>query len=179
MVDVVEKLKGGDRRSIGRSAEVVQDILNDASLFEKVLFGMLHEDPLVRMRAADVVEKVTIQHPQYLQAYKDLILVKIAMIRQQEVRWHVAQILPRLKMNQEEVQAAVEILKIYLEDDSRIVRTFAMDSLAYFAESDPALESWAIALIEEMVEDGSPAMQSRGRKLLLRLKEMGNKDRQA
>jgi hypothetical protein len=30
-----------------------------------------------------------------------------------------------------------------------------------------------VTLIEEMVEGGSPAMQSRGRKLLARLKEIG------
>jgi hypothetical protein len=98
-------------------------------------------------------------------------LEKIARVKQQEVRWHAAQIFPRLELNQSEADVAIEHLKAYLWDDSRIVRTFAMDSLAQFAERDPTLEPWVLTLIEEMVEDGSPAMQARGRKLLARLKE--------
>jgi uncharacterized protein (DUF2336 family) len=98
-------------------------------------------------------------------------LEKISLVQQQEVRWHAAQIFPRLHLNQSETDLAIEHLKTYLQDDSRIVRTFAMDSLAQFAERDPSLDPWVVDLIEEMVEDGSPAMQARGRKLLARLKD--------
>ena len=63
-----------------------------------------------------------------------------------------------------------------MSDESRIVRTFAMDSLAYFAERDPTLEAWVITLIEDLVEDGSPALKSRGEKLLRKLKGVGKKD---
>jgi hypothetical protein len=171
MTKILDKLKGGDRRSIGRSEEVVQDVLNDSSQFYDLLLGMLHDDPVVQMRAADAVEKITASHPEYLDPYKSLFLEKIARVKQQEVRWHAAQIFPRLELNQSEADVAIEHLKAYLWDDSRIVRTFAMDSLAQFAERDPTLEPWVLTLIEEMVEDGSPAMQARGRKLLARLKE--------
>ena len=176
MTDILDKLKGGDRRSIGRSAEVVKDVLEDPNLFDSVMLGMLHEDPVVRMRSADVVEKVTIQHPQYLSVYKELIMEQITRVEQKEVRWHVAQLLPRLDLDPGETQAAIQILKSYLNDDSRIVRTFAMESLAHFVEIDPAIEPWIISLIEEMVEDGTPAMKSRGRKLLALLKDLGKED---
>jgi hypothetical protein len=66
MEDIILKLAGGDRRSIGRSDEV----LADPSLFDVLFKGMLHEDPLVRMRAADAVEKITARHPEYLQPHK-------------------------------------------------------------------------------------------------------------
>ncbi len=59
MSDILEKLKGGDRRSIGRVNEVVSDVINNAALFDSVFNGMLNDDPIVRMRAADAVEKVT------------------------------------------------------------------------------------------------------------------------
>jgi hypothetical protein len=176
MTDILKKLTGGDLRPIGRVAEVVQDILDDPDLFECVLRGMLNEDPIIRMRSADVVEKITSQHPQYLSPHKDLILKKIAGISQKEVRWHVVQLLPRLNMDPDETQIAVEILKNYLNDDSRIVRTFAMDSLTHFVEANPTLEPWIISLIEELVEDGSPSMRARGRKLLTRLKALGKDD---
>jgi len=170
MQDIIKKLQGGDRRSTGRSEEIVLEVLDHPDLFDELIHAILLEDPVVRMRAADAVEKISIENQGYLQPYKDLILNEIAEIKQQEVRWHIAQILPRLELNMEETERAIEILKIFLRDQSRIVRTFTMDSLAYFAERDPALESWVISLIEEMVEDGSPAMKSRGKKLLARLR---------
>ena len=56
MSQVLDKLKGGDLRSIGRAEKVVQDILEDPALFAEVFEGMLDDDPQVRMRSADAVE---------------------------------------------------------------------------------------------------------------------------
>ena len=53
MERILDKLSGGDRRSIGRVDEVVADVLRDPSLFERVFDGMLSDDPIIRMRAAD------------------------------------------------------------------------------------------------------------------------------
>ena len=55
--NLLAKLQGGDRRSIGRVDEVVREVLADPSLFRLLFEGMLHEDPLIRMRAADAPEK--------------------------------------------------------------------------------------------------------------------------
>lgn len=59
MSDILSKLKGGDLRSKGKSEEVVADILNQPFLFGEVFEGMLNDDPVVRMRAADAIEKVS------------------------------------------------------------------------------------------------------------------------
>lgn len=91
MSQVLQKLKDGDLRSIGKADEAVQDILNDPQLFEEVFEGMLNDDPRVRMRSADALEKVSSKHPEYLQPFKNLLINEIAKIKQQEVRWHVAQ----------------------------------------------------------------------------------------
>lgn len=74
MERILDKLSGGDRRSIGRVDEVVADVLRDPSLFERVFDGMLSDDPIIRMRAADAVEKITAQHPEYLQHYKEKLI---------------------------------------------------------------------------------------------------------
>ncbi len=88
MVRILQKLKGGDLRSIGRAEEVVQDILNNPVLFAEVFEGMLDDDPLVRMRSADALEKVSSKHPEYLQPFKNRFISKVSQVRQQEVRWH-------------------------------------------------------------------------------------------
>jgi hypothetical protein len=169
MHDVVWKLKGGDRRSIGRSNEVVADVLNDAKLFKDVFRGMLDDDPLVSMRCADAAEKITAMRPEYLKPFKKQLLYEVAASDQQEVRWHAAQMFPRLNLTPDEKALAVEILLNYLNDGSRLVKTFALQALADFARRDPQLRNPVIDLLNNVLESGSPAMKARGRKLLAEL----------
>jgi HEAT repeat protein len=173
MTDLLKKLEGGDRRSVGRVNEVVAQVLGDPSLFEVVFDGMLSHDPLVRMRSADAVEKITAQHSEYLQPYKKKLIQQVAKIDQQEVRWHVAQMFPRLELSEEEQADVVELLLDYLNDKSKIVKTFVMQALADLAERDAGLRARVIKLLEELTTTGSPAMRSRGRKLLEKLKRYG------
>jgi hypothetical protein len=167
--DVLKKLAGGDRRSIGRVSEIVAEVLNDSSLFKVVFNGMLSDDPIIRMRSADAVEKITAKHPEYLQPYKEKLIQQVAKSDQQEVRWHVAQMFPRLELSNEEQAVIIEILLDYLNDKSKIVKTFSMQALADFAERDAGLRPQVIKLLEELTRTGSPAMRSRGRKLLEKL----------
>jgi hypothetical protein len=167
--DLLDKLTGGDRRSIGRSDEVVFDVLDHPALFDTLFHRMLSDDPLIRMRAADAVEKVTARHPEYLEPYRALLLGRVAEIEQQEVRWHVAQMLPRLTWGKEERAACVALLLRYLEDASKIVKTSAMQALADFADRDLDLLPQVLDLLQALTRTGSPAMRSRGRKLVDRL----------
>ena len=171
MHSLLQKLDGGDRRSIGRSEEVVADVLADPALFDVAFHGMRCDNPLIRMRAADAVEKITAQRPAYLRPYKSLLLDEIAAIEQQEVRWHVAQMLPRLELTEAERLRAFDILIGYLDDESRIVKTFSMQALADLAVQDAALTARVTPILEAQMRVGSPAMQSRGRKLLKKLRK--------
>jgi hypothetical protein len=76
---------------------------------------------------------------------------------------------PRLELSEEEQAVIVEILLDYLNDKSKIVKTFSMQALADFAERDAGLRPQVIKLLEELTRTGSPAMRSRGRKLLKNL----------
>lgn len=166
---LLKMLSGGDRRSIGKSEEVVALVLSQPTLFDQVFAGMQHADPLIRMRSADVVEKVTQQKPELLAPRKAMLIQHVARSEQQEVRWHVAQMFSRLNLNRSERAMVLQILITYLADKSRIVKTFAMQALADLAERDPALRPNIIKRLEQLTRTGSPAMQSRGKKLLAKL----------
>ncbi len=139
MNEIRDKLSGPDRRSIGQSDQVVAQILAEPNQFGPVFDGMLSNDPVMRMRCADVIEKVTQQHPEYLIPYKDRLIYVISQIDQHEVRWHVAQMFPRLFLTPDERRLVVKILSSYLEDQSKIVKTLSMQALADIAEQDAAL----------------------------------------
>jgi hypothetical protein len=169
MHPLLQKLTGTDRRSIGRSDEVVTEVLAEPALFDAVFEGMLATDAVLRMRSADAVEKITAQHPEYLRPYKNKLIRQVARIDQPEVRWHVAQMLSRLDLTRAERRRVVDLLAEYLTDESKIVKTFSMQALADIAEQDADLRPSILMQLQELTHTGSPAMQSRGRKLLAKL----------
>ncbi len=166
---ILRKLKGGDRRSIGRSNEVVADVIADPMLFGAVFSGLLSDDPLLRARSADAIEKVTVRHPEYLRPYRTKLIGPLAHLDQKEVRWHVAQILPRIHWNQTERQQVLDVLMEYLNDQSSIVKTFAMQALADLVRQAPELRPTVLVHLRELTATGTPAMKARGRKLLTQL----------
>ena len=171
MSEILQKLRGGDLRSIGRAEEVVQDILRSPSLFGEVFDGMLNDDPLIRMRSADALEKVSSKHPEYLKPYKTRLISEVSKIKQQEVRWHVAQMFSRLEINNRERDRIIKILLSYIDtSESKIVKTFSMQTLADLAKRDEAIRPQIIKILKNLVRTGSPAMKNRGNKLINKLK---------
>ena len=62
---LLDHLTGGDRRSIGRANEVVTAVLANPALLSELVPGLAHDDPLIRMRAADALAKVGEQRPEF------------------------------------------------------------------------------------------------------------------
>ncbi len=166
MHPLLKKLSRGDRRSIGRSNGVVAHVLAHPAYFRHVFAALTVDDPVVRMRAADAIEKITAQCPEILQPFKRKLLAIAGSTDQQEIRWHAALLIPRLKLTTRERAVALDILFDYLRDKSSIVKTFAMQAIWDLATTDARLKAQIITLIEELTEVGTPAMRARGRKLL-------------
>ncbi len=169
MKPLLKRLTGGDRRSIGNSLEVAADVLANPKLFPDLFSGMLSDDPIVRMRAADAVEKVTVHNPILLQSLKKKLLTKVALINQQEIRWHAAQLFSRVEWTRAERTRLIAILQEYLKDKSSIVRTFAMQALGDIALKDAKLKPSIVKQLKDLTETGTPAMKARGKKLLANL----------
>lgn len=169
--DVLESFKGGDRRSVRGVPEVVARVLAEPELFPVLFDGMSDADPLVRMRSADAVEKITALRPEYLRPFKKRILKLAEASTQQEVRWHLAQLLSRLELSRTECHHVAAIMSEYLQDKSSIVRTFAMQTLADIATQEPGLRTPVVRRLTALTRTGSPAMKSRGRRLLEQLKQ--------
>jgi hypothetical protein len=167
---IVEMLQGRDRRSIGLSDAVVKRVLKNPELISELFEALTHQDRAIRMRAADALEKATRKHPDWLHPFKCVLLERIAGSQEMELRWHVAQLLPRLKLSRSEQEQAVEILTEYLQDASSIVKTFSMQALADLAVHDEQLQQEVRSLLERLTRTGTPAMKARGRKLLKQLR---------
>jgi hypothetical protein len=124
------------------------------------------------MRAADAVEKVTREHRELLEPYKRELLRLMASAEEQELRWHLAVMVPRLLLNAEERETAIASLKRYLEDRSSIVKTFALQGLADLAQQEPDIRSTVAEILRAATRKGTPAMKARSRKLLVQLERL-------
>jgi hypothetical protein len=167
--NVLRLLEGGDRRTIGRADQVAAIVAKSLRLFPKLIAGLWSADPLIRMRAADAAEKVTRKHPELLTPFKKELLGLMTEATEQEMRWHLAAMVPRLPLNAAERELAISSLNGYLEDRSSIVKTFALQGLADLAQNDSSIRPMVVETLREATRNGTPAMKARGRKLLLRL----------
>jgi hypothetical protein len=168
--DIVYALMGGDRRSIGRSNQVVAHVRRTPTLFSALVDCMHHEDELVRMRAADAVEKLTVTNPEWLRPFRVQLIKLAARAEQPELRWHLAQVIPRLELSRRDCLIVGAVLRRYLRDHSRIVQTFAMQGLADLTKQDPTLRNSIRSLLLSLTKTGSASVKSRGRKLLTKLR---------
>jgi hypothetical protein len=167
---VLKYLVGGDRRSIGGAERAVRLVTARPSLFKDLLIEMWSTDLLVCMRAADAVEKVTRRQPHLLQPHKEELLALAEETAQQEMQWHLAQMLPRLELTAKEQRRAARIMAKYLESESSIVKTCALQALVELSGNSAGLRARAEKLLLDASRKGTPAMRARARKLLALLR---------
>lgn len=171
MKTLLQKLRGGDLRSIGRANEIAHSIGQNQQLFDEVFEGLFHEDPIVRSRSADAIEKASKQFPHLPQSHKKIIIGRLHEFRQQEVRWHIALMLGSMELTQKEVGIVIDVLLLWLhEDKSKIVKVNCLQALADIAQRNSWFANEVVKIIEEQMPKGSPAVQARGRKLLKQLR---------
>ena len=163
--DLVGRLRGGDRRSIGNANAVVRVVLGDRARLGEIIAGLGNGDRIVRMRCADVAEKVSARQPTWLAPYKSVLLDLAGGAQEPEVRWHLAQMLPRLALDTRERAFALRLLAGYLKTESRIVQTCALQALVAFAREDPALARRVRPLVRRLARTGEGALRARAGRL--------------
>jgi hypothetical protein len=165
-LDVHLYLAGGDRRSVGRANGLVKILERQPNLLPEVVREMWSPDPVVAMRAADAVEKVSRKQAGALRRFKKELLGLAAETQQQELRWHLAAIVPRLQLSPAERRQAATTISRYLEDKSSIVKTFALQGLFDLSLCDSGSRERIEQLLRWAQLNGTPAMRARSRRLL-------------
>jgi hypothetical protein len=162
---------GGASNSLGRTDEVVAAVVGDRRRLEE-LYGCLSEDDAwLRMRAADALEKVCRQHPDWLEPYVDRLLDHAGASSQASVRWHTAQILRQVDLTAEQARVAAAWLERVLAtaDVDWIVAAQAMETLVRFADDGAVPAERAARLLEVQRGHRSPSVVRRAERLLGRL----------
>jgi hypothetical protein len=163
----LDKLAGGDLRSIGRSNEVAAEVLARPALAVELVAGLSHTDARVRVRAADALEKASRAGPGLLRPFRAALLAKAARVERKEVRWHLAQMIPRLELDSRQARRAADLLMAWFRDpESRIVRVMALQALVEMARRHPVLRAVAESLVAEALRSEAPSLRARAKRLV-------------
>ena len=123
-------LSGGDLRSIGNSNFIGSEVRGQND-FDELFKCLFHKDRIVVMRAADAIEKITINNPQFLAKHKIQIIELCNVSKDKELKWHLALMIPRLQLDTREFDKAWNTLTKWAKDktNSRIVRVNSIQGL--------------------------------------------------
>lgn len=166
-MDIAGILSEGDPRSLGRNNEVVAHVLAQPRQIGALFDCVFHDDETIRMRASDALEKVSRDRPDLLQRYSRRLLTSMPKIDQPSVQWHLAQILPRLRLSPIERRRATAVLKRNLDHyDDWIVVTSTLEALAEFARRSRRTPSGLLNLLEIYAEDHRKSVAHRAGKLV-------------
>lgn len=166
MGQMLSLLKEGDRRTTGRVAEAVSLAVRKPAHIDELVDLLSHTAPEVRMRAADALEKSTAQNIEPLARHKDHLLELVEVAKQNEVRWHLAQILVRLELSEMEIEDLLDIFtRWFWRSDSRILRTFTLQAVFDLAHHNDEALAEAGRMLGWALDCPFPAVRARARKL--------------
>lgn len=129
-------LSGGNPRSLGKTHEVVANILKDSLSIDELFACLFSTDEIVRLRASDALEKVCRVRPELIIPFTERLLHDVPRIRQPSVQWHLAQILAAIPLSPEQAERAVKLLLYNLHTmRDWIVTNTTLDALAVFVQN--------------------------------------------
>lgn len=168
-----DRLAGGSRRSLGEADAVAAEARGSRRLVDELVDCLLVEDELVRMRAADALEKVARDRPEWVAPHVDRLLGEVAEVEQPSVRWHVAQLLAEVPLDPSQRERAVVLLRRMLEEETDwIVLTCAMSAMTDLALAGSAPDTvapWLVAVLRRHARDPRPAVAKRATRQLARM----------
>ena len=163
---IEQLLDGGDRRSIGQVRRVVRRAERDASIVGEVVAALRSRRPLVCMRAADALEKISRRDASVLRTYRRKLLHAVAHTADPVVRWNLIQILPRLDHGRSAIRRLARRLEVwFLTDASAIVRVSALEAVVILAKGDASLEPLARRMVREGLTAPIASVRARARRL--------------
>ena len=170
MPKLKDVLSGGTRTSVGDADQVITKLLKAPAGLTEIYKLFLDEDPVVAMRASYVAMRVAEQKPESVKPFAKDLLKNLELYTQQEVRWHIPQLLVHLDLTKAQKKKAYEVIMDWAETDkSKIVGYYGFQAAADFAETDADLLQDFIPRIRKAHKTGAKSIQNRCKKIAKQL----------
>ena len=137
-----------------------------ASVRAELVRRLRDRDKAIVERAARTLKKISEADAAALYPWRKALLAAAFRAADVRVQWNLSIVLGRLPLKGADKALAVELMFERLRDESGLNRTMAMQALMNLSAQDSSLRSRVMPIVLEALEDGTPAMQARARKLL-------------
>lgn len=158
-------LSGGDLRSVGLADEVAQELLAGKWPPQGLLGLIESTSGVVRMRAADALEKASRVSPSLIDGFGERLLALLSPTQPKEVRWHMLQTVSRVEwplIQHERLLAAIEN---GFNDRSAIVQASALQALAELTPQGRIFKAAFRSHLQSAERSALPSLRARARKL--------------
>jgi hypothetical protein len=130
------------------------------------LVGRLRDgDKAVVERAARTLKKISEADGARLFSWRKMLIDEAFRASDVRVQWNLSLMLGRLPLRGQDKAVVVDLMFERLQDPSGLNRTCALQALMDLSVDDAALRSRVRPIIEEFLENGTPAMKARAKKL--------------
>ncbi len=137
-----------------------------APLVAGLVSGLTSPEAGVRLRCAVGLERVTRAHPELLAPHKKALLGPVAASPSPEVQWHLAQLVPRLELDDpERAEALALVLGMCNQRASGIVEANALEAVVELAHGHPEHERVAARCLQRALADSSATVRTRAWRL--------------
>lgn len=159
-------LNGGDLRSIGKVNTAVKEIKSQID-FDALFNGLFNSDRKIAMRSADAIEKITKENSGYLSKHKMKILSLYETAKNKELKWHLALLVSRINLTEEEFGKVWQTLINWATDknESKIVRVNSIQGLCNLLPQNQELEQDFEITLKELESENIPSITARIKKL--------------
>lgn len=159
-------LSGCDLRSLGDSHLILNQIQSQDD-FDNLFTFLFHHNRGVVMRAADVIEKITILHPEYLVPHNTEVMHLASLAQNKELKWHLALILSRLNVDTTAFKKVWNLLSGWALDNknSLIVRVNSLQGLFDLQHRFPVYKPAFVLIMNQLESEAAPSVRARIAKL--------------
>jgi hypothetical protein len=164
-----DRLKGGHPNSLGKTVEIVAEVLQSNELFDELFNCYSSTDEIVRLRTSNAIKRICKEKKQILLPYIDRFLDEIAKIDQASTQWTLSQLFGSLEKDMTEIQIgkAKSIMKNNLANHTDwIVLNQTMETLANWSKKDPELKDWTEPHLRRLSLDKRKSVSTRAKKML-------------
>lgn len=173
-----DMLRGGHPNSLGRTVEVVEQVLDMPERIGELFEAYHDEDPVVRLRVSSAFKRIEKGNHdlmvQHLDEFLDHVIELPHLGAQPSAQWTVAQICLALTQDlsgEQYARAKAHLMSNLETMNDWIVLAQTMETLSHWAVTDRDLAQWVKPRLELRVEDPRPAVNKKAGKSLARVEK--------
>ncbi|WP_421851713.1 hypothetical protein [Oricola sp.] len=167
-------LAGGKPNSLGRTLEVVAEVLADRARMADLYDCYGSDDELVRLRTSNACRRVFRERPDLFAEYADRLLDEVAEIDQPSAKWTLAQIFlehDRRLTDAQRARAKAVVVRNLLCEDDWIALNMSMKTLETWTKTDATLKPQIVARVRALADDRRRSVSKGAHKLLAAMGE--------